>query len=220
MLGAMPVRERVVAAGSRRGERLNRMIGLEVRNGRRMSGVTQGDLGAMVGLSGSEVCRVEHGQARWLTVIHASELLGAVGLDLWAKVYPAGPPLRDVAHLRLLGDFEARLARSVQCRREWPIPNDRNGRAIDLLLSGLPKRTGVEAETVINDLQALERDLNLKQQDAGLERMILLVRGSKRNREILRASDALRRAFPLHTRTVLAALGEGRDPGGSGIVVL
>jgi hypothetical protein len=135
-------------------------------------------------------------------------------------VYPAGPPLRDVAHLRLLGDFEARLARSVQCRREWPIPNDRNGRAIDLLLSGLPKRTGVEAETVINDLQALERELNLKQQDAGLERMILLVRGSKRNREILRASDALRRAFPLHTRTVLAALGEGRDPGGSGIVVL
>lgn len=216
----MPVRERVVAAGTRRGERLNRMIGLEVRNGRRMAGVTQGDLGAMVGLSGSEVCRMEHGQAPWLTVIHASELLSAVGLDLWAKVYPAGPPLRDVAHLRLLTDFEARLAPSVHCQREWPIPNDRNGRAIDLLLSGIPKRAGVEAETVMNDLQALERDLNLKQQDAGLERMILLVRGSKRNREILRAADALRRAFPLHTRTVLAALGEGRDPGGNGIVIL
>lgn len=220
MLGAMPVRERVVAAGTRRGERLNRMIGQEIRNGRRMAGVSQEDLGAAAGLSGSEVCRVEHGQAPWLTVIHASELLSAVGLDLWGKVYPAGPPLRDVAHLRLLADFEARLAASVQCQREWPIPNDRTGRAIDLLLTGIPKRTGVEAETVLNDLQALERDLNLKQRDASLERMILLVRGSKRNREILRAADALRRAFPLQTRTVLTALGEGRDPGGSGIVIL
>ena len=185
-----------------------------------MAGVSLEDLGAAVGLSRSEVCRVEHGQAPWLTVVHASELLSAVGLDLWGKVYPAGPPLRDVAHLRLVADFEARLAPSIQCQREWPIPDDRNGRAIDLLLSGIPKRTGVEAETVLHDLQALERDMNLKQRDAGLERMILLVRGSKRNREILRAADALRRAFPTDTRTVLAALGGGRDPGGNGIVIL
>ena len=196
------------------------MIGLEVRNGRRMAGLTQEELGAAVGLSGSEVCRVEHGQAPWLTITHASELLSAVGLDLWGKVYPAGPPLRDVAHLRLLADFEARLAASIQRQREWPIPNDRSGRAIDLLLSGIPKRAGVEAETVLHDLQALERDVNLKRQDAGLEHMILLVRGSKRNREILRGADALRRAFPLQTRPVLAALGDGRDPGGSGIVIL
>jgi len=216
----MSVRERTVAAGRRRGQQVNRMIGSEVRNGRRMSGVSQAELGAMVDLSGTEVGRVEHGQAPWLTIIHASELLSAVGLDLWAKTYPAGPPLRDAAHLRLLADFEGRLPATVDCAREWPIPNDRDRRAIDLVLSGLPKRTGVEAETVLGDLQALERDINLKQRDANLERMILLVRGSRRNREILRAADALRRAFPVQTRAMLAALALGKDPGGNGIVIL
>lgn len=216
----MPVRERVVETGARRGRQLNRMIGSEIRNGRRMAGLSQDELGAMVGLSGSEVGRIERGEAPWLTVIHASKLLSAVGLELWAKAYPAGPPLRDAGHLRLLGEFEARLPQSVQCHREWPIPNDRGRRAIDLVLLGLPRRTGVEAETVLEDLQALERDINQKRRDANLDRMILLVRGSRRNREILRGADALRRAFPLETRGVLAALARGRDPGADGIVIL
>ena len=216
----MPVRERVVEAGTRRGRQLGRMIGSEIRTGRRMAGLSQDELGAMVGLSGSEVGRVERGEAPWLTVIHASRLLSAVGLDLWAKAYAAGPPLRDAGHLRLLSDFEARLPPSVQCHREWPIPNDRDRRAIDLVLLGLPRHTGVEAEMVLDDLQSLERDVNHKRQDAELERMILLVRGSRRNREILRSADALRRAFPVETRKVLAALARGRDPGGDGLVIL
>ena len=216
----MPVRERVVAAGTRRGERLSRMIGAEVRTNRRMAGVSQQGLGAMVGLSRSEVCRVEHGQAPWLTVVHASELLSAVGLDLWMKTYPAGPPLRDAAHLQLLADFEARLPESIRCHREWPIPADQDRRAVDLVLRGLPKRIGVEAETVLSDLQALEREVNLKRRDADLERMFLLVRGSKRNRDILRGADALRRTFPLSTRAILAALAHGHDPGADGIVLL
>lgn len=196
------------------------MIGHEVRRGRRMAGVSQDHLGLAVDLSGSEVGRVEHGTAPWLTVIHASELLRAVGLDLWARAYLAGPPLRDVAHLRLLADFEGRLHPSVKCQREWPIPGEGDSRAIDLLLTNLPKRIGVEAETVLDDLQAMQRELNLKQRDAGLERLILLVRGSRRNREILRAADALQRDLPLSSRAVMAALARGRDPGANGIVIL
>jgi len=171
-------------------------------------------------VSGSEVGRVENGSAPWLTVIHASELLSAVGLDLWAKTYPTGPPLRDAAHLRLLADFEARLHPSIKCQREWPIPNDRDRRAIDLLLTKLPMRIGVEAETVINDLQALQRDINLKQRDTEVDGMILLVRGSRRNRELLRAADALRRDFPIPTRGLLASLAHGHVPSGNGIVIL
>ena len=216
----MAVRDRRVDAGRRRGEALNRVIGSEVRNGRRMAGVSQDELGFAVDLSGSEVGRVEHGNAPWLTVIHASELLSAVGLDLWAKAYPAGPPVRDAAHLRLLGDFEGRLHSSIRCQREWLIPGDQYRRAIDLMLLNLPRRIGVEAETVLDDLQALQRDINLKQHDAGLERMILLVRGSRRNRDILRGADALRRDFPIATRGVLTALAHGRDPGGNGLVIL
>ena len=185
-----------------------------------MAGVSQATLGSAVGLSDSEVSRIEHGAADWLTVMHASELLGAVGLSLWGKTFPEGPPLRDAAHLRLLADFEARLSPTIRCHREWPIPGDRDRRAVDLVITGLPRSIGVEAETVLEDLQALERDVNLKQRDAGLAVMLLLVRGSARNRRVLRAADALRRSFPLHTRRVLAALGGGREPVGNGIVIL
>jgi transcriptional regulator with XRE-family HTH domain len=216
----MPVRERPIDAGTRRGKQLNLMIASEVRTGRLNAGVSQDTLGAAVDLSGSEVGRIERGEAPWLTVIQASRLLKAVGLDLWAKTYPAGPPIRDAGHLRLLADFESRLAPSVSCHREWPIPHDRDRRAIDVLIVGLPRRTGVEAETSLHDVQGLERDMNLKRRDANLERMFLLVRASKRNRDILRAADALRRSFPLGTRAVLSALGRGRDPGADGIVVL
>jgi transcriptional regulator with XRE-family HTH domain len=216
----MPVRERVVDAGGRRGRQLVLMVGAELRGGRRMAGISQDALGAAVGLSGSEVGRIERGEASWLTIVHASKLLSAVGLNLWARAYPAGPPIRDVAHLRLLADFETRLPASIRCQREWPIPDVEDRRALDLLLVGLPCATGVEAETMLDDLQALERDMNLKRRDAHLERMFLLVRDSRRNREILRSADALRRSFPLRTRAVMAALGRGRDPGADGIVVL
>ena len=37
----------------------------------------------------------------------------------------------------------------MRCEREWPIPNDRDRRAIDVLILGLPLRTGVEAETTL-----------------------------------------------------------------------
>jgi transcriptional regulator with XRE-family HTH domain len=216
----MPVTERIADAGSRRGRQLTQMVGHEVRLARHMAGVSQDTLGAAVGLSGSEVGRIERGEAPWLTVVHAARLLRAVGLDLWAKTFPIGPPIRDAGHLRLLADFEARLAPSVSPHREWAIPNDRDRRALDLFLTGLPKRTGVEAETNLPDLQALERDLNLKRRDAALERMILVVRDSKRNRDTLRVADALRRSFPLRTRAVMVALGQGADPGADGIVVL
>jgi len=196
------------------------MIGAEVLTARRMAGVSQDKLGAAAALSGSEVGRIERGEAPWLTVVQAARLLKAVGLDLSAKTYPAGPPIRDAGHLRLLADFEARLPPTLRCIREWPIPNDRDKRAIDVLVAGLPRRTGVEAETNLHDIQALERDINGKRRDGKLERMVLLVRDSKRNRGILRAADALRRSFPLDTRAVMAALGRGRDPGGDGIVVL
>ena len=73
---------------------------------------------------------------------------------------------------------------------------------------------------MLDDLQALERDINLKRRDAALDRMILLVRDSRRNRDILRSTDVLQRSFPLSTRAVMAALTRGQDPGADGIVIL
>lgn len=220
MLQLMPVTDRLVDRGRRRGRQINRTIGLEVRSARRMAALSQDALGTAVGLSGAEIGRIERDEAAWLSIVQASTILSVVGCDLWARVYPAGPPMRDAAHLRLLDDFEARLPPQVKPRREWPIPLPGDLRAIDLVLLGLPRRTGVEAETFLDDLQALERGINEKRADGNLERMILLVRGSRHNREVLRHASALRIAFPLSTRTVLHALSRARDPGADGIVVL
>ena len=54
----------------------------------------------------------------------------------------------------------------------------------------------------------------------GRPNVVLLVADTRANRrtiELLR--ESLRASFPLDTRDVLAALGEGRDPGAGGIVI-
>jgi transcriptional regulator with XRE-family HTH domain len=185
-----------------------------------LAGLSQAALAAAGGVSKSEVSRIERDEAPWLTILQASTLLSVVGLELAARAFPAGSPLRDAGHLRLLEEFEARLPPSVGRIREWPIPIPGDARAVDLVLTGLPKRIGVEAETVLDDLQALERDIRAKQRDGRLERILVLVRGSHRNRAILAGADALQRAFPLKTRAVMAAIRRARDPGADGIVLL
>ena len=109
----MPITERVADAGTRRGRQLAQMIGNEVRNARQMAGVSQDTLGAAVGVSGSEIGRIERGEAPWLTVENTARLLRVLGLDLWAKTYPVGPPLRDAGSP---GSHGARIA-SVAHRR-------------------------------------------------------------------------------------------------------
>ena len=216
----MPTREGPISAARSRGLRINRMVGQELRNARRMAGVSQRLVGGAIGLSAAEVGRIERGAAPWLTVVHASELLGVVGLDLSARAYPAGKGLRDEAHLRLLNRFEAHLHPSIVRRREWPIPLEGDRRAIDLVLFAGEQRIGVEAETTLTDLQALERSLNLKQRDGRLDRILLLVAGTRGNRAIVRDSPALRTSFPSGTRSVLARLRSGAAPAQNGIVLL
>ena len=50
---------------------------------------------------------------------------------------------------------------------------------------------------------------------------MLLLADTRRNREALTvARDALRGAFPLDSRAMLAAVAAGTDPGASGIIIL
>jgi hypothetical protein len=79
----------------------------------------------------------------------------------------------------------------------------------------------VEAETVVDDVQALERRLALKRRDGAVDHVVLLVARTPRNRVAIEAAGpGLREAFPVDARTMLGALKDGRDPGGSGIVML
>ena len=76
----------------------------------------------------------------------------------------------------------------------------------------------VEAETRLDDLQALERRVRLKQRDLGVRRVILLVADTRHNRAVLRHPESST-SFRLHTG-VPAGLAQRRDPGGDAIVLL
>ena len=78
----------------------------------------------------------------------------------------------------------------------------------------------VEAETVLDDLQALERRLNRKQRDGGMDVLILLIADTRRNRRAIEVAPASFGEFSRDARAVLGALRAGSRPSGSAIVFL
>ena len=150
-----------------------------------------------------------------------ARLCRTVGLELAVRAYPGGDALRDVAQLRLLERLRTRLPASLHWRTEVPLPQVGDKRAWDALVSGPGWSVAVEAETRLADVQALIRRLELKRRDGRIDHLILLVADTRTNREaLLAARQALEPAFPLKAATILAALRNGTDPGGSGIVIL
>jgi hypothetical protein len=79
----------------------------------------------------------------------------------------------------------------------------------------------LEAETVLYVLQALDRRISRKMEDDRVDRVLLLVASTQRNRRVLREFHTLiADRYPLGTRAVLAALSGGHIPASSGVVVL
>lgn len=109
-------------------------------------------------------------------------------------------------------------------RTEVPLPIENDLRAWDGEIRGRdprPWRVRVEAETRVADGQALERKLALKLRDDPDGHLILLISDTRTNRLALNAlGPGLRAMLPLETRPILSALGDGREPPASGIVVM
>lgn len=217
----MGTRERRVDAGAARGRALRTEVLGELRNGRLDRGLGGSDIARAVGISPAQYSRIERGLTRSLSIEHASVLLAAVGLELSVRAYPGGEPLRDAAHVALLGRFRACLHASLRFMTEvaFPIPGDL--RAWDAVVLGADWRHGVEAETRPRDRQALERRLALKLRDGDVSSMSLLLLDSRHNRDFIRAhGEILAERFPVPGRRTLELLRAGVDPGGSSIILL
>jgi transcriptional regulator with XRE-family HTH domain len=214
-------RDRLVYEGERRARRIALLLGEELREARLAAGLRQVDVGRAVGISGAHVSRIERGLVRALQVSMICRLLAVVGRELSARSYPAGPPLRDKAHLALLESIRERLHPTLRMRVEVPLGLPGDQRALDGRIDGTGMTIALEAETRLRDIQAQVRAAVLKQQDAGIDRLLILVKGSRGNRLALRESSGLLAAtFPVSGRAALAALAAGRDPGGNAIVIL
>jgi len=212
-------KERRLDRARRLAQRALAVVGEELREARLQAGLTQVELGAAVGLSKSEISRIELGRARYVPYERLVLIAAALGLDLPLRAFPSGEPVRDVAQLGLLASFRRLLAATLPWRTEVPlrVPGDR--RAWDAVIDGPGWRVAVEAETRLRDVQALARRIGLKQRDDRTDVVILLVADTRNNRHVLRlATPDLAAAFPTSGRAALQALSEGRQSAGSAIV--
>jgi transcriptional regulator with XRE-family HTH domain len=194
-------------------------LGAELRTARRNSGLSQDEVAGRCHLSDSQVLRIERGTVAGPSLEAVACIAAVVGLDLVIRTYPGGDAIRDAGHWRLLERLRRQLHEDLVFRTEVPLPIAGDLRAWDAIIAGKGWQLPVEAETVLDDGQALERKLALKLRDGGFGHLILLVADTTRNRARIPAIVAGGK-LPLDGRSILRALREGRDPGASGLLIL
>ena len=196
-------------------------IGREVLDARLAAGLSQRAAASAVGMSHAQWGRIERGELHHLSVEQAARAGAALGRRLSVKLYPAGSPIRDAAHVALLDRYTARLPAGTRWRTEVPLPIPGDLRGWDGMAHLDARTAAAEAETRLHDLQELERRVLTKQRDGQVDVVILVVNDTRANREVLRAHrETLRGAFPLDGREILDAFRHGRLPDRSGVVML
>lgn len=223
----MPIHERNVDRANRTARMDVMRLGSDLRLGRVSAGLSQGDVGRLVGLSSSQISRIERGLVTSAPVEHLARIGSVVGLDVRIRAYPAGDAVRDAGHLRLIGRLRSRLHPGVSIRVEVPLPSAGDQRAWDAWLGRLSEPNGrlrelpAEAETRMVDTQAQIRRLTLKMRDAGIDTVLLVIADTPSNRRAVAAAwPSIAAMFPVSARRALAALAEARYPGGSSLVFL
>ena len=218
---SMPPRERPFDRGTRRGLRSITEVGREIRDARVLRSLTQGQVAAACGISQSHEGKIERGEVRTVSAVMLAQLCSVVGLDLNVRTFAGASSIRDTAHVELLRRVRSLLHPRWRWRTEvaLPIPGDQRAWDAVIALDGL--RIGVEAETRLRDIQALDRRIALKLRDGGLDHVLLVLAGTRSNRTAIRDfGDALRPNFPIPSRIARRALVTGVDPGGSAVLLI
>jgi hypothetical protein len=215
----MPTRDGPVARGIRIAAEDQRRVLAELAQAQRSAGLSDEDVARACRMSRWTMARIVDGHRR-ASVVELAAIGAAVGRDIRLHAYPAGDPIRDAGQQRLMNRFRARLHPSLVMPTEVGLPIDGDLRAWDGFVLGVDWRRPAEAETVLDDIQALERRLALKIRDGGVDGVILVIADTLRNRRALAAAPGSFSTFDRNARRVLAALAAGRDPGGSSLILL
>jgi transcriptional regulator with XRE-family HTH domain len=193
--------------------------GRELRDARLQAGLTLKTLALALGVSHPTVLRTERGSAGGNPVLlarHAS----LVGLRARLQVYPDGDALRDIGQVKLMRRFRVQIGEVGTWTFEVPIPDSRDRRALDAVLTVGDGRIGFEFYTRLADAQAQLRSANLKKRDAGLDRMMVVVQSTRLNRRALAlAASTMTELFPQSSRVLMTELGAGRLPATDGVIV-
>ena len=194
----------------------------DVRRARLNAGLSQAAVARSIGCSRQLIGAIEAGRLDDIGCLQVARIGAAVGLEVTVRAYLSGRPLRDAGQLRLLERFKSVVGETWGWRAETPVSSDPlERRAIDALLVRDGQRIGVEAVTRLVDVQAQVRAILLKQEAAGIGRMVLVLADTRHNRAALTdGAPTLRPAFPLPARTVLRELASGRLPSGNGVILV
>jgi transcriptional regulator with XRE-family HTH domain len=214
-------RERPADRGTQRGLDQVRIIGREIRLARRSLGLSLAVVARAAGISAPTLSRVERGVALGVSHVRLARVCAIVGLELSARAYPGGRPLRDARHAALVARFRSGLHPSLRWSTEVPLPNAGDQRAWDGMVRSAGWRYGVEAELNPMDGQALLRRLALKGRDGGVDGVLLLLPDTRQARRFRREYDAvLAEDFPVPSVRAVRLLAQGTDPGGSAIITV
>lgn len=216
----MTIRNGPIDRAQRRIEEDLHRVRVDVGKARRSAGLSLEAVGRACRVAGSTAQRIEAGTIRDPDLGTLASMAAAVGLDLRLRAFPAGDPIRDAGQQRLLERLRRELNAALAWNTEVVLRGDNDKRAWDAMILGGMWATAVDAETVLDDLQSVERRVALKQRDSGSPYVILLVSDTRRNRRALRAAPGAFAGYSRDARAVLRALRRGEDPGTSAIVCL
>ncbi len=170
------------------------------------------------GTSHQQVLRFEQGQLGRVAIADLGAWFAVVGMDLVIRAYPAGDPIRDSGQQRLLQRLRVGIHVDLTWTTEVVLPIHGDQRAWDAVIRGRGWWIAVEAETVLDDLQALERRIARKVRDGGSPQVLLLISDTRRNRQAIAAAPSAFIGYDRDARSVLALLSAGRDPDRSALV--
>ena len=223
----MPTRDRPVDRANRSSRAELGRLGSELRVARVSAGLSQREVGALVGLSAAQISRIERALAPNVSVSQLVRIGAVLGLDVRVRAYPGGDAVRDAGQARVLQRLRLRVHPRVPFRLEVPLPIVGDLRAWDAWLGDLIDDDGrrrnlpTEAETRVVDAQATVRRLTLKMRVGGVDAVLVVVADTPMNRRAIAAAwPAIAPQFPVSARKALAALAEGRYPGGSSLIFI
>jgi len=216
----MTTRSRPTDRARRRMDEDLHRVRLDLGLARRGAGLSLDAVGAACGISGSTASRIEGGATHDPDLRVLAAMAAVVGLELRVRAYPAGDPIRDAGSQRLITRLRIRLHPDLTWMTEVPLPILGDLRAWDAMIRSAAWRLAVEAETVLEDIQAVERRLALKQRDGQIDHVLLVVADTRRNRRALASAPAAFLGFSRDARRLLRNLSRGAEPRTSGILLL
>jgi transcriptional regulator with XRE-family HTH domain len=216
----MATRDSTAARGVRRSRLLRDRTADSLGNARRGAGLSIREVARRVGVSADTIRRLERGDLNAMTIDLVARVAVVLGLELATSLHLNGDPVRDRGHLALLARLRARMTKALKWRVEVPVPIAGDLRSGDAMVTVNAGDILIEAETHLHDIQAILRKGAAKARDLGAIRFVLLVADTRHNRRVINEHPDLAERFPIDTRTCLARLARGEDPGGDALVIL